>query len=67
MSAYGDIPTYLARFPIGAEVTAYYDPDEPKEAVLNKAGSVMTNLFACLGFCAVVAIAIYYRFFKLEA
>jgi hypothetical protein len=61
-----DVPLYLSNYPIGKSVTAYYDPDNPKQAVLNKSGSVMANLFLCLLTWGAAVITFYYRFIKRE-
>ena len=31
-----DLEAFLARYPVGASVTVYYDPDDPKSAVLER-------------------------------
>jgi len=57
-----DVLSYLKDYPIGAEVTIYYDPDEPQQSVLNKSGSFMANLFLCLLTWGAAATTFYYRF-----
>ncbi|MBT5230307.1 MAG: DUF3592 domain-containing protein [Methylococcales bacterium] len=63
--SHGDVPTYISNFPIGKTVTAYYNPDNPEQAVLNKTGSLFGNLLMCLVTWGLAAMTIYYRFFKL--
>ena len=37
-----------ARFPVGSRVTVYFDPENPKDATLNRGGS-RTGVFALVG------------------
>ena len=35
----GTAKSYVASFPVGKRITAYYDPDDPSEAVLTTASA----------------------------
>jgi hypothetical protein len=48
-------------------VSVYYDPAAPKDAVLSKSGSVLSNLFGCLFAFSIAGGFIYYRFIKRES
>ena len=61
-----DVPRYLNNYPIGKQVTIYYDPDKPKQAVLNKTGSYLANFFGLFLFWGAGAVIFYYRFMKRE-
>jgi len=62
--SYDDVPTYIRDFPVGAVVTAFYDPANPELAVLNKSGALAANLFFSLLAWGASVITAYYRFFK---
>ena len=62
-----DIPHYLSLYPVGRSVSVYYDPAAPKDAVLSKSGSVLSNLFGCLFAFSIAGGFIYYRFIKRES
>jgi hypothetical protein len=64
--SYGDVPSYISNFPVGFVTTAYYDPDHPEEAVLDKSGSHSSSLLLCIVAWIGAALIVYYRFFKLE-
>lgn len=63
--SYGDVATYIQRFPVGASVSAYYNPDDPDEAVLVKAGALVANILLCVLMWGIGAVTFYFRFFKL--
>lgn len=64
--SYGDVHTYLRGFPIGSVTTAFYDPDHPENAVLDKSSSHLCIFLLCLIAWCGGLITVYYRFFKRE-
>ena len=59
----------LARYPVGSQVTVYYDPKKPKNAVLEKISVVQSWLWVILIFmnillCIVVPVWITISLFK---
>jgi hypothetical protein len=46
----------LARYPVGATVTVYYDPDDPRDCVLERKGPKGLSLRGCLVPLAVLAL-----------
>jgi len=56
-----DIEPLLARYPLGAQVTVYYNPADPRQSVLERAlppdfGKGLAGVFAFLGGGAVLAL-----------
>ena len=64
--SYGDVPEYLRDYPVDSVTTVYYNPTNPEESVLNKSGSLATNLFLSLISWLFGIVTFYYRFFKRE-
>ena len=50
------IAEIIARYPVGAEVTVYYNPRHPDQAVLER--ELPKNLWGCLGIATAVVVAI---------
>lgn len=48
----------LARYPVGAAVTVYYDPDDPKNSALERDGLKSVPVFGCLVALAMLALAV---------
>lgn len=61
-----NIPMYLQKYPVGKQILIYYDPLQPKHAVLEKTGSAWANFFSMLLIWGAAAILLYFRFFKRE-
>lgn len=59
-----DIPHYLNKYPKGRVVTIYYDPANHTDAVLERSGSYLANLFVIILAWGTAGVFGYYRFLR---